>query len=420
MGVAPPLPPLQPSGSSEPAPTRTAPPLAAVAALAPSPAPITSAVPQGRGPTESFLAPVVSPEPAFHRLVALLRDVRVEAQNLQASLQEIKRKAALTDRQVRAQEVAAALQDAQSIFAYSRGQIDARLAAVRALLDQSPDLYDLSGDEVAQIEDLWQRITLAWPDPARPVDQVIAAVAAIESLLESILYHVGIVAIPPRVNQHLAQLRVGQTLDFHEAFRDELPDQKQRMEILRYLSAHPRSVDGLVDVERGVIYRVSPSAWRRRASLLMIALALAGGVLVVYLYANLGDWLGLSGWPATPGALGKLLAGYLFIVIGAAVHLGVDALKESRARPAGGITALDEGLLWLHVKELPITMGVLSLWVGIIGLALWQPDVPWQTAFFVGYSLDSFVDLFLQRFTRTVTARTGALQSQLGGTPASP
>ena len=57
--------------------------------------------------------------------------------------------------------------------------------------------------------------------------------------------------------------------------------------------------------------------------------------------------------------------------------------------------------------------GVASLIVGIVGLVLLTPKIDWATAFFVGYSIDNFVVLFLQRFSKTVATNTDAIKQKL-------
>lgn len=41
----------------------------------------------------------------------------------------------------------------------------------------------------------------------------------------------------------------------------------------------------------------------------------------------------------------------------------------------------------------------------------------WATAFFVGYSIDSFVDIFVQRFGQTISTRVDGAERASGGKP---
>ena len=55
---------------------------------------------------------------------------------------------------------------------------------------------------------------------------------------------------------------------------------------------------------------------------------------------------------------------------------------------------------------------IVSLWVALLGLA-YVRKVDVGTAFFVGFSIDSFVDLFLERFTSAASAKTQAITAQI-------
>ena len=69
--------------------------------------------------------------------------------------------------------------------------------------------------------------------------------------------------------------------------------------------------------------------------------------------------------------------------------------------------------MWIHVKELSIAMSIISLWIGVIGLAWLQGDVMPSNAFFVGYSIDSFMDLFLERFATTASTKAKAIAATI-------
>jgi hypothetical protein len=341
----------------------------------------------------------------------LMRDVRAEIQNLQASLGDVKQKFDLTDPKLRAVELAAALREAIGRFARNKDEIGETLRAARALMRRNSALYDSCGDEVTHIENAWERIADAWPQPSAAAEEILTQSARIEARLNEIVVRAGRITIPSRANQHLEQLRVGQALDFHDVFADELPSAEDRSALLRYLAAHPGAVDGVVDVDLGVVYRADRRTSRRLLSCAIFAAALLGGVGVV---AGL-SWV--STWPDRPlGAelrFAHCLQGYLAVFVGALVHLLIDALKQARSQNVTAFRAVDDWLLWLHVKEMPILWGILSLWIGIVGLAFMQSDFTLTTAFFVGYSIDSFVDLFLQRFGKSVSSRTESVTRSL-------
>src|SRR5690606_26212231 len=100
-----------------------------------------------------------------------------------------------------------------------------------------------------------------------------------------------------------------------------------------------------------------------------------------------------------------------FTVIGGAVHIGVDAIKQARSRSRGSsLLAIDDWLLWIHINESGIVIGIVSIWIGFFGLLFATGEINWETAFLVGYSVDSFIDLFLERFNTLATSRIGKMK----------
>jgi hypothetical protein len=348
------------------------------------------------------------PEDVFALLCALLRDIRAEAQNLQQSLSAIREKAALDDAESRSREVQAALEEAAQILARNRAQIGFRLGQIRELFQQNPQHYDWCGDEVTEVENDWERVLGSWPAADQAPEDALRRAAALEGPLDQIIYHCESLTIPTRLDRYLKNMRVGQPLDFHAAFSDELPKPDQRRRVLDVLASQPGVVEGVVDASTGLIYRVSPLAWRRRISPLLIATAAACGFAVVWLFSGMGAWLALGEWPVKPGDFPRLAVDYLFLVFGGLAHLGVNALKQYRTR--GGGLLLADWLLWLHVRETVVVWGILYLWVGFFGLAWAMPNAGWQTFFFAGYSIDSVVDLFLARFQDTAAKQAAAIQ----------
>jgi hypothetical protein len=366
-----------------------------------------SAAPPTLGPSQ----PIPSkPEDVFAFLCALLRDIRAEAQNLQQSLAEIREKAALSDAQARTQAVQAALQEAGLILGRSRTQIGLRLSQIRELFRQSPQQYDWCGDEVTEIENYWERVLVGWPGDTQAPEDALGRVTTLDDPLNQIIFHCESLTIPARLDRYLQNLRVGQPLDFHATFADELPKRAQRQRVLDVLAAQPGVVEGVVEASAGLIYRIAPKAWRRRISTLVIAAAAAAGFLIVWLFAGMGDWLGLADWPVKFADFPRLAVGYLFLIFGSLGHLGINALKQYRSG-SSGMVVMEDWLLWLHVREATMVWGILYLWVGFFTLAWTMPGTHWQTFFFAGYSIDSVVDLFLARFQNTVKAKTAEFEA---------
>ncbi len=359
--------------------------------------------------------PILMEDASFERFMGLIRDVRVEAQNIAKSIADIKKACELTDKKVRDQELKASLEHNLKIFNYNKSQVQNRITELRNLAEANSQIYDLHGDEIVILENLWERIVLNLPSSSTSdAATVLSVMPKLEADLRELIFQAGYATIPPRLNQHLKQLRPGRTLDFHGTFEDELPNREDRVKILQMLYQHPLAVEeGIIDVENGVVYRASKNPSRRLASFGLIVATFLAGIGIIFALANLGSSLNLENWPVNANRFTELLVGYLFITIGGAVHIGIDVLKQARANKSQSFLAIEDMVLWIHVKELSIIAGVASLIVGIVGLALLTQKIDWATAFFVGYSIDSFVDLFLQRFTKTVATNTDAIKQSL-------
>jgi hypothetical protein len=169
------------------------------------------------------------------------------------------------------------------------------------------------------------------------------------------------------------------------------------------MHTHPLVVNGVVDVDQGIIYSVSLKSWRRFLSFLpVLILPVIGAIIFKFI-----DDADLIADPAKSYNLG----GYAALIAGGYVHVIVDALKQARDEKGQSFLAVEDWLLWFHVKELSIIVGLISLFIGYAGLSYFlKKPAEVSTAFFIGYSIDSFVDLFLARFSKTVATHTAAIK----------
>ncbi len=107
-----------------------------------------------------------------------------------------------------------------------------------------------------------------------------------------------------------------------------------------------------------------------------------------------------------------LFRGYIAVMAGGLVHTFVDVWKQYQTKPDLARNILGNWVLWVHVKQISIISGILTLWVGFIILIAVQQIGDAGAAFFAGYSIDSFVDLFLGRFTDTASHNVVKWESQ--------
>jgi hypothetical protein len=343
-----------------------------------------------------------------------VRQIRAEAQNLIRYASELKGK--LMDPHLNITDVVMEWQAVQlPIYQQHQANVKDLFALIRKLMEDNPVLLDRNADAITQMGDVWERVDPHWPrfaeNEAPDENALLARVAAVDALLCEVIKAAEILTLPERVNERLRELRVGQTINFHVEFSEELPEPAARVLALHYLHDHPLIVLGVVDVENGLIYRASSSIWQRRLSPVYVALpAILGGLLVYLGYTYLPFLKGNV--PHNYNDVLPYVTAYTSIIGGGFAHTAVDTVKQYRTSQEQTFTALGDLLMWIHVKQAPIIAGTVLLWIGFVGLILLQ-GADWGAAFFVGYSIDSFVDLFLQRFTSVTSPHTYAVKTQI-------
>jgi len=337
-----------------------------------------------------------------NRFFGYLQDLRVEVQNLRTSVLELE--SAYTSKNKKGDEATGTTcvvvpVDVQcKIFEDNKARIAELFRQIKEIIEECPHLHRDAGDAVTHIENLWQRFDGLCSDEFDcPSENIQGIAAACVKYLDEIVFRCGLITIPRRTQEHLKTLRAGYALDFKEVFQDELCSDDHVAKILDFIADHPSCVQGIVDKKQGRIYKVEAPE-KQYLSYVRI------GLLVFFGGVGLSIVLPLLAQTYSTRAL---LALYALVVVGAVVHLGVDALKEEKntTSETDSILAVDEWLLWVHIKELLILKGCLIILIGFAVLILVVPDLSYLTAFAAGYSIDSLGDLFINKFESVMTAK---------------
>lgn len=360
----------------------------------------------GPGPMGSAQTSGTATQDTPAALFGRLRALRCRAQRfrdltaqLQASLET------LTDTAMRAQELASALLQSQTSAHDNSLAIRRLIIEIMAITNSNDSLYCEYGDAIASIDAEWSataddRATLIQanvPDPERLLRRLSAS-------LDMIVYRCCEITVPARIRDHLALLPIGAALNFHDAYSDELPSREQRRRLLRYLTLYPDAVPGLVDVDNEKILRASEKRVRRVMSLVWtVAIALGGfGAIAIACYAGGSGSRGGDPWPFTTDHMQAYMSAYAFLLLGSLTHVVINLLKQDRAASESP-QYLDNWVLRIHVRETSYFISALSLWLGAAAMGfLFSSGIDSKTAFFLGYSYDSFMDLFLKRFENIV------------------
>ena len=363
-------------------------------------------------------------DPYLH-LFGLVRDIRSEAQNIARALAPVRVALALEDPAAQAAELARTMERLSQVMTENTPVIDRRFSELRELVEARSAIYDAAGDAITELENRWREMqaTLTWPATPTPAE-LLSRLGRVQAQLREIEWQAAVVTIPNRVRQHLRTKRTGGQLRFHEAFKDELTDEQLRVDVLRYLREHAASFSGVVDVPSGVIYRIAPRPWRRAASwLLLVALATIGAYGFVYALTHGVPSIELA-FDEIAGLeserFPELMTAYWGLLIGSLLHLGIAAVKQGQRGDAGSFSALEDWFVWVHVREMALTIGILSLFAILVGLAVTSPEagsITLVTAIAAGYASDSILGLFITRFDAAARAAAPTVGQAPGAAP---
>jgi hypothetical protein len=333
-----------------------------------------------------------------------IHDVRAEVVRLDGVLRDIAAAAAKGRAALRA-----ALEDDARL---QRPPDAATLAArVDRVQQSSRSLKAQRGDELRHMVNALLDAADHWPSaeaPERAAEQVALASAD----LSRALVQAARITLPERLRGHLRQMHIGETLHFEREFADELPQPAQRAELLGWLARHPLAVSGVVDVEKGVIWRASERTWIRALTWLAPLATVAAVAGALWLLTIPG-----GGWPFADDAK-DLCVGFLVAMLGVAAHFIVSVVKHRQAADPGGAYAAGRWLLWLHVNWLSLSVQVLSPLVVTVGMVLIGAQLDsaqdYATFFLAGYGADSLAAVFVARLEVAAATAAKTLQAQAG------
>jgi hypothetical protein len=335
-----------------------------------------------------------------------LRRIRANVQGLQRSLLELKSSGTRFD------EV---LERETGLWAANQTQVQEGITSAQAVVAAGGAGADEIADEIDLLDNDWDRVKAYWtslstspPDAAADRE---GRIAELDVLLAAMVRRLGFLTIPGRVAAYLRRQRIGGAFDFHAAFKDELPVEADRIDVLQYLRGSPEGVYGVVDVATGIIWATSPDpAKQRRTYIVTILIGLAG------LLATIGACTLNLGGPFVAARRDELAIAYIGVAAGVLVHILIDLYKQSRSTDrTKNWSAVQDLVLWGHAHQTQIYITTFSVWAGLIALPFIFEKVEPFTAFIAGYSLDSFLDAALLRFSGSLEAGTATVKKQIEG-----
>lgn len=288
---------------------------------------------------------------------------------------------------------------------------------------------ELDADSIQHIEDLWEQIKInpiiENPDPEKPFDakDQFHNLNMIQDRIRQMVFEIGWLTIPSRLNEWLINARPGYYIPFHLVFEDEMPLMQDRVRLLNFLASAPNMVQGgLVNAANGLIYRYSRNPWKRMFSVFSLAMVflLVTGIIVGACY------IGLPGWPLKAGDASFLLIGWVAIWVGIIVHFAVGSVKKvqsgglPQAVPVRDLPLIVDAKLGDYLLKILIALiglfGAFTTGMGIESNGIDISKIDILKVFLIGYSLDSFVELFGTSIEQQSAAQLSALKKELGVT----
>jgi len=340
----------------------------------------------------------------YFRIIGALLSIRSGAQSLKKELERIKGKI-LSKEGFSEDKIIRIYQDNKEI-------ISRKFQKINVSLDDSPELDSRCADEIMHIRNYWKCVEYNWPDFSNNGKIHLEDLQKCCECIEELIFHCDIITIPLRINRHLEEYHAGQKLNFYESFSDEVCDEKQGYRIIEYLSRFPRYIDGYVDLKNGVIYKADSPKKQKYSCFRIIIIIIVGAIIFPAVLSYMSENL-LDNSIDFFNCYLQLLIVYTFIVAGAASHIGLDAVKQIRSGDSNSLRALNDWFLWINIKESAIIAGIVIVWIGYMGLMISLQKIDLFTAFIVGYSVDSFADIFLLRFETTVSTKVSDIKKNL-------
>ncbi len=355
---------------------------------------------------------VEAPEEAHEQLEMKVCRVREAAIRMLAHLvklgQAVEAAAAVKDQTAREAALRAAVERFQA--ALNTKELADQRDALKKLLEAEPGLCEYGKDAWAVADGL-PDLQNSWPkaETAPNAAAVTVAVKSSSKALDELIFHCSMVTMPREVKRELDALRVGKPLDFHQTFAAQLPSAEHRNQLLQRLKYS--QICGWVDTASGLIYRLPQSGAARLFTCLapfLVAL-LAGAGLWGFGFIDMpSEWEGLENG-------GQLLGAYGLVLAGAVFHLLVENIKQEQIRSVP-IGAISDGIYWLNLRWLGLSLTVFWVLVVTIGLRLsgsGSGGSDLALYFFAGYSLDSVAGLVLTRFAGSSGGAVERLEESL-------
>lgn len=231
--------------------------------------------------------------------------------------------------------------------------------------------------------------------------------------LNRAIFQISVLTIPNQLSGWLRESRTGYYIPFHELFSEQLPDENDRNRMLKYFTWAPKLLrGGLLDLDRGLIYRYAESRVERYMSMVVI-LALFGVCTLIVIAAAVFP-IGPASTPAliAEERMSKLIVAWIALLVGIVVHVAISMVKGSKPP----IIAIGELSLLISARSGQILIKIVIALFALFGMVFTfgLGELSMATAFLTGYSLDSFTGIFASTLDKQAATQSAAVATRLG------
>jgi hypothetical protein len=318
---------------------------------------------------------------------------------------------------MRTEQVRAFMDDRREFVATQKAEIDSRMAGLRGAAVPDVSRY---ASALERISNRWDsiRFSSAWKQlavegPGSPAEQTPDgdSYRNLIELCRALAAEISRFSIPLRLPDRMSEaIGVGAPLDFHEEFKRELPTVDDRMDVLRRLAQlDPDQIGGLVDVDKGIIYRIGDKgkkwlSWVAIGTPVIVGIAALWAVRVPI--PDVTKSTPLSAMAQQEFA--ALATNFVVFLAGVIVHIVKQGWEARRLDVVnvvreGGPLEIRSLFLWFHVRygSYVITM-VMAVAIFFVLAAANQTDI--LVYFLAGYTVDSVAESVVHRGKREVSA----------------
>jgi len=338
------------------------------------------------------------------RVIGAYMEIRAAAQDLGDRLVGLLEETATLDAVTRAAVFAGALKKLELLRHGCDDQVTKSLAEIETESVTNPAQRAWAGDHAVRIRNRWLSLATSWPAAGLTADEFAAALRTTGTTLDEVVYWCESLTLTSRLADILENVRVGNSVSITSVVGNELP---RDPELRAKLIAETADQDGVLtcgyfDADTGIIYRVAGTRWGQRWSAIRIVLAVCAGfgLVVAACFVNPGEH-----WPFERSMWLEQLKRCAFLIAGAVAHIVIQGVTVSRRAKTSHSRPWNDWVTWLNAHETQVVQGIASLFLGFFMLSFTMKGFTWPTAFFAGYTIDSWLDTLIDRFEQLATTK---------------